>query len=114
VRAARGGEDLPEQEPQPFGVHAGHRVIGADEVGRPFGGCPLPPGPDHDGRTRPDPQVSQLAATALRHQADYLRACHRMTEHAGVHDRRLDRPVRPQRRHDAQAVVARDEPEEFL
>jgi hypothetical protein len=112
VRPARGGEDLAEQQAEPFGVHPGHGVVGSGQLDRALDGGPLPARPGHHGGTRPGPQVGQAAGAAHADQADDLGAGHRMREHARVRHRRLDGSVRPQRGYHAQAVIALDQPGE--
>jgi uncharacterized membrane protein YbhN (UPF0104 family) len=95
VRAARRGEDLPQQQAQPLGVDPGQRVVGPGQLGRPLDGRPLPARPDDHRCPRPGPQVGQPIRVTAADQADDLGSGHRMREHPGVDHRRLDRPVRP-------------------
>jgi hypothetical protein len=109
VCAARRGENLPQQQPQPLGAHPGGRVVRADELGRALSRGPLPAGPDHHRGPGTGPQVVQLAGAAADHEADGRLPGEGMAEHPGVDHRRLDRPVGPQRGHDDQAVFSGDE-----
>ena len=53
VAAAGGGEDLPQQQPQAFGVHTGVGVVRPDDLCGPLDGGVLPPRGERqgDGRT---------------------------------------------------------------
>ena len=90
------------------------RVKRVGQLDRALGRCPLPARPDHHRGPRPGPEVGQPAGVAPADQADHLGAGDRMRQHARVHHRRLDRPVRPQRRHHDQAVIAVHQPGKVL
>ena len=55
--AARGGEDLLQQQPDPLGVHPRQRVGRAGPLHRALDGGPQPAGPDRPRPPRPRPQV---------------------------------------------------------
>jgi hypothetical protein len=55
--AARRGEDLPQQQPDPLGVHPRQRVGRAGQLHRALDGGPLPADPDRHRRPGPCPQV---------------------------------------------------------
>jgi 4-hydroxy-tetrahydrodipicolinate synthase len=107
--AARGGEDLPQQQPGPLGVHPRQRVGRAGQLHGPLGGGPLPADPDRHRRPRPCPQVLQLAGAALDDHAHDRITGHRVRKHARVDHRRGDGPVLAQGRHDHQAMVPADQ-----
>ena len=114
VRPARGGEDLAQQQAQPLGVDPRHRVVGPGQLRRPLDRGPLPARADDHGGPRPGPQVIQPVRVTAADQTDDLGPGHGMREHARVHHRRLDRAVRPQRRHHAQTMITVDQPGEVL
>ena len=114
VRPARGGEDLTQQQAQPFGVDPGHRVVGPGQLHRPLDPGPLPARADDHGGPRPGPQVSHPVRVTAADQADDLGSGHGMREHARVDHRRLDRAIRPQRGHHAQTVITVDQPGKVL
>ena len=114
VGSARGGEDVPEQHPQPFGIDARERVIRSGQLNRPLDRGPIPPGPDDHGGAGSGPEVGQLAAAARGHGTDTAHPGEGMVEHAAVDDRRLHGSVLANGRHDAQSVVERNETGEVV
>ena len=88
--AAGGGEDLPQQQSQAFGIDA-HQCIGrAGQVNRALDREPLPAGPEHDGGQRSRSQVAELGGATLGDEPDHRRTGDGMVEHARIDDRRLN------------------------
>jgi hypothetical protein len=114
VRAARGGEDLPEEETQAFAVDALQGVVGTGQLDGSLDAGPSPARPDHDRGAGTSAQVHESPGRSGRHERDDRSSVQRVVEDAGVHDRRLDRPIPTTGRHHDESVVERNELSERL
>ena len=100
MRAAGGGEDVPEKDSELLGVEVRLRIVGTDKRHRTFHRHPLPPRSGDERGAGSRPEIRELVGIATRDEADHRFVRHRMTEHTGVHDRRLDTGVVAEGGHD--------------
>ena len=112
--AARGQEDLAQEQAQGIALDTVEVVVGTDQVGVALDRHPLPPRPQDGGEAGPGPEVTELGAAPLGDEAEHGAAVDRVFEDSCVDHRRLYRAVGPGGRDHRQPVIPRNHRPQLL